>query len=135
MLLHRRHLGGRQNIVHEHHVVLSKCATIHRALRLLDKATLRSISRYPVGHGRFQNNPRLGALRALPTAKKQARPVSLACSLYQSIVQSIFGSMIDANALRARLSLDFTVPRLQSVISAISSYDLPSSSRRTNTCR
>lgn len=49
--------------------------------------------------------------------------------------QSICGSMIAAKAVRARLSRDFTVPRLQSVISAISSYDFPSSSRRTNTWR
>lgn len=45
------------------------------------------------------------------------------------------GAMIAANALRARFSRDFTVPRLQAVISAISSYDFPSSSRRTKTCR
>ena len=91
------------------------------------------VSRYPVAHGRFQNNLPLGTLRALPLLKKQARPLGLACSRYLPIVQSIFGSMIDANAFRALLSLDFTVPRLQSVMSAISSYDLPSSSRNTNT--
>ena len=49
--------------------------------------------------------------------------------------QSRKGSMIDAKEFRARLSLDFTVPRLHDVISAISSYDFPSSSRRTNTSR
>ena len=49
--------------------------------------------------------------------------------------QSTQGSMISAKAFRARFNRDFTVPRLQSVISAISSYDLPSSSRNTNTCR
>lgn len=45
------------------------------------------------------------------------------------------GSMISAKELRARFSRDFTVPRLQCVISAISSYDFPSSSRSTNTWR
>ena len=45
------------------------------------------------------------------------------------------GPMIEANALRARLSRDLTVPKLHDVISAISSYDFPSSSRRMNTCR
>ena len=45
------------------------------------------------------------------------------------------GAIMDANALRARFSLDFTVPRLQAVMSAISSYDLPSNSRSTNTWR
>jgi len=45
------------------------------------------------------------------------------------------GSMISANELRARFSRDFTVPRLQCVISAISSYERPSSSRSTNTSR
>lgn len=47
----------------------------------------------------------------------------------------IAGSMISANAARARLSRDFTVPRLHPVISAISSYGFPSSSRSTNTWR
>lgn len=45
------------------------------------------------------------------------------------------GSIIAAKEFRARFSRDFTVPRLQSVISAISSYDFPSNSRSTNTCR
>jgi hypothetical protein len=45
------------------------------------------------------------------------------------------GSMISAKAFRALFSRDFTVPRLQCVISAISSYERPSSSRRTNTSR
>ncbi len=45
------------------------------------------------------------------------------------------GSMISANAVRARLSRDLTVPRFTPVMSAISSYDLPSSSRSTNTSR
>lgn len=45
------------------------------------------------------------------------------------------GSMISANALRARFRRDFTVPRLQWVISAISSYERPSISRNTNTSR
>jgi len=44
------------------------------------------------------------------------------------------GAMISANEFRARFSRDFTVPRLHDVISAISSYDFPSSSRRMNTC-
>ena len=48
--------------------------------------------------------------------------------------QSNAGAMISANELRARFSRDFTVPRLQDVISAISSYDFPSSSRRMKTC-
>ena len=48
---------------------------------------------------------------------------------------SSHGAMISAKEFRARLRRDFTVPRLQSVISAISSYDLPSSSRRTKTWR
>lgn len=56
-------------------------------------------------------------------------------SIPQTCPQSIWGSMIAANAVRARFRRDFTVPRLQSVISAISSYDLPSSSRSTNTWR
>ena len=47
----------------------------------------------------------------------------------------IAGSMISAKAARARFSRDFTVPRLQPVISAISSYGFPSSSRSTNTWR
>ena len=45
------------------------------------------------------------------------------------------GSMMAAKEFLARFSLLFTVPRLQPVISAISSYDLPSSSRSTKTCR
>jgi hypothetical protein len=45
------------------------------------------------------------------------------------------GSIISANEFRARFSLDFTVPRLQCVISAISSYERPSISRKTNTSR
>jgi len=93
------------------------------------------VSRYPAAHGRFQNNAPSGALRALLPVKKTGeadRPRLFPCS---SIGQSIFGSMIDANAFRARFNLDFTVPRLQSVMSAISSYDFPSSSRRTNTWR
>lgn len=49
--------------------------------------------------------------------------------------QSTYGAIISAKEFRARFSLDLTVPRLHSVISAISSYDLPSSSRRMNTLR
>lgn len=45
------------------------------------------------------------------------------------------GAMMSAKAVRARLRRDFTVPRFTPVISAISSYDLPSSSRSTNTSR
>lgn len=45
------------------------------------------------------------------------------------------GSTMSANEFRARFSRDFTVPRLQCVISAISSYERPSSSRSTNTSR
>lgn len=49
--------------------------------------------------------------------------------------QSMNGATISAKEFLARLRRDFTVPRLQPVISAISSYDFPSSSRRTNTSR
>ena len=100
------------------------------------------MSRYPVGNEpvpeysarRALASPELEQKRALET--KRARPVSgLARFPCHLLVQSIFGSMIDANAFRALFSRDFTVPRLQSVMSAISSYDFPSSSRRTNTCR
>ena len=45
------------------------------------------------------------------------------------------GATTSANAARARLSRLFTVPRFTPVISAISSYDFPSSSRSTNTSR
>lgn len=76
----------------------------------------------------------IGSARS-PQAKKKRGLYGPACYATSYVLQSIFGSMIDANALRARFSLDFTVPRLQSVMSAISSYDLPSSSRNTNTCR
>ena len=47
--------------------------------------------------------------------------------------QSSIGPMIWANLLRARLRRDFTVPSVTPVISEISSYVLPSISRRTNT--
>lgn len=49
--------------------------------------------------------------------------------------QSIMGAMICAKLFRARFSRLFTVPRLQPVISAISSYVFPSISRRTKTMR
>jgi len=49
--------------------------------------------------------------------------------------QSTMGATIRAKLFRARFSRLFTVPRLVSVISAISSYVLPSSSRRTKTRR
>lgn len=49
--------------------------------------------------------------------------------------QSIMGAMMCAKLFRARFSRLFTVPRLQPVISAISSYVFPSISRRTKTMR
>ena len=55
--------------------------------------------------------------------------------LADSNVYRTSGPMMSAKAVRARLSRDFTVPRFTPVISAISSYDLPSSSRSTNTSR
>src|SRR5690606_35638514 len=45
------------------------------------------------------------------------------------------GAMICAKLFRARFNLLFTVPRFTPVISEISSYVLPSISRRTNTTR
>ena len=79
---------------------------------------------YPSYRGLFQWS-RIEEGRPLPGA--------LPFLLFRSCRQSIQGSIISAKAVRARLSRDFTVPRLQSVISAISSYDLPSSSRSTKT--
>lgn len=45
------------------------------------------------------------------------------------------GPIISAKLFRALFRRDLTVPRLVCVISAISSYDLPSSSRSTKTLR
>ena len=140
MPLHRLHLDGGKQIINECDVLASEIRDNPSGSTLWYGATT-CVSRYPVGNDRFQNN---SARRALASPEleqnalgtKRARPVAaspvFACHL---LVQSIFGSMIDANAFRALFSRDFTVPRLQSVMSAISSYDFPSSSRRTNTCR
>ena len=103
--------------------------------------------RYPRDQGLFQGLfPRPRREKGLPRpGAPHPTPISLplnplthlsplphpVCDFYQSTQ----GSMISAKALRARFRRDFTVPRLQSVISAISSYDFPSSSRSTNTSR
>ncbi len=49
--------------------------------------------------------------------------------------QSIMGAMMWAKLFRARFNRLFTVPRLQEVMSAISSYVFPSISRSTKTIR
>lgn len=59
----------------------------------------------------------------------------LPCSQHPAPGVYSTGLTISAKAARARFSRLFTVPRLQWVISAISSYERPSSSRSTNTCR
>lgn len=56
-----------------------------------------------------------------PAAIRAARPVSRPRVAGLGGDQSIIGAMIRAKAFRARLSRLFTVPRLQPVISAISS--------------
>src|SRR5687768_11174178 len=76
---------------------------------------------------RIANNPR--------DTKTGFPGVSAIRNPQPAIVYSSPGSMIAANEFLARFNRLFTVPRLQPVISAISSYDLPSSSRSTNTWR
>jgi len=136
--LHRIHLDGRQQIINECDVLILEFATIHQAQPFGCGATT-CVESVPCGQ---RPVPEYSARRALASPefgtktdwnKTGEASCGLARSLPHLLVQSIFGSMIDANAFRALFSRDFTVPRLQSVMSAISSYDFPSSSRSTNT--
>src|SRR6185437_5544323 len=153
---HRVHLDGRQQVVDERYMLVPKLATVHQMahpgyfVRPSVPGDQRAVPSIPASSRAGESSPkmtdrltgtaRLGLGARSPSMVRKCHnkngtarggPVSMRSTLASR--QSIFGSMIDANALRARLSRDFTVPRLQSVISAISSYDLPSSSRSTNT--
>ena len=116
MAQHLRHFNGGEQVIDVRNVFASELATIHRNGSLAGEQDRHSV---PAGPAAVPGQRGRGArgFRAPPGP------------------QSMLGWMIEANAFRARFSRDFTVPRLHSVISAISSYDLPSSSRSTNTCR
>ena len=150
MSMHSFHVDRRKCVIDKANMVLSKRATMHRVNSLHDgfasgtrqcgrgSRITRAISHVP---GAFDHGTDQEWYRELSDSgrKKAGANCRAGFSFYPfselSIDQSSQGSMIAANAFRARFSRDFTVPRLQSVISAISSYDFPSSSRSTNTCR
>src|SRR5581483_11926755 len=109
MRAHRRQFDFVERVVNERCVVIAKTAAVHGR---------------PAYPRKWTGVP--------PEPKKNRLGAQHSGGLYR---QRNAGAMISANEVRARFNRDFTVPRLHAVISAISSYDLPSSSRRMNTCR
>ena len=146
--LHRDDFFPREKVVHERDMIVSKTATVH--WRLDPHETIRVTVPGPEGgvpgyrraprHGRGPDRPQARRARwnrpqVCRSSKLAAWGLETATSCSDGVDrQSSAGAMISANEFRARFSRDFTVPRLQDVISAISSYDFPSSSRRMNTC-
>src|SRR5688572_11398322 len=132
---HRCHLKTGQRVIDESGVSVGEFLTIHLCAR-----GRSSGSRYPTFAGLVPRGmvPRLRrhvqCRNRTPNGHKKIRAAAGAAARIRIVpTYSSDGATREAKAFRARFNLDFTVPRLQEVISAISSYDFPSSSRNTNT--
>ena len=129
---------GSPSAIHQRHEETGpdiKWLTLHTWLRY-------PRSRRPVPRSGTIANPGRPAASSIGTGWGQhyKRPPSIEPTegvLFKAVPPGYLtsGAMISAKAVRARLRRDLTVPRLTPVMSAISSYDFPSSSRRTKTSR
>ena len=90
------------------------------------------VTRFPI---RTASSPPTPAVSYSPFTFTCTFTFTFTCTFTCTCTQRSDGSMISAKEFRARFNRDFTVPRLQCVISLISSYERPSSSRSTNTSR
>jgi hypothetical protein len=119
---HRHRLDGRHGGFGIKKMLVSESVAVHRVgVRRL---------RYPPQEARFRP-----PFNAHPNPNGFPSPLTkLPLTPHPADYRSD-GSIISANEFRALFNRDFTVPRLQCVISAISSYERPSISRNTNTSR
>ncbi len=128
---HWKHLQGQQRATHPHVERRTGRARIpvctHRQRLLIAE---KAIDEFRVQPAELAAGKQRAARHrpSIPAAPHRVPPLP-------STVYNTAGRTMSANADRARFSRDFTVPRLQCVISAISSYERPSSSRSTKTCR
>ena len=137
MMLRGGHLVARHRVIQIGQVLLSEALAVHQGgIDSCKRHRRRSHGRIPVSLGTVPISGSTAQGVSKRMTPRQGNPgrggqgAALSTRLYRTS-----GAMMSAKAVRARLRRDLTVPRFTPVISAISSYDFPSSSRSTNTSR